>query len=387
MKLESARIIESLRSHKLVDGLTHNFYSYPARFSPELAKEIIKNFSNSGDWIFDPFMGGGTAIVEALAAGRYAIGVDINSLAWFVAVSKTTPISSNDIIQLREWGSNLSSAKTEDSPSLEITELKQHFPKGFLRSVDTFLESANKLQSQNSKRLARLVMLKIYQSSLNDRNGYPSYKLLRQKLRDELEKMIVGLERFSESCKESGFSKQEIPSSRKLLNRSSIGIEKDNRVKGLIGRPRLVFTSPPYPGVHVLYNKWQIASRKETFLPYYISGMNDSQSEAYYTFGGRSKTGVVKYFDLVAQSFFSISKVIHPKAIIAQLVGFSDSRIQLPLYLKAMKEAGYKEVFPLSEEDKRLWRDVPNRKWYTNIGDKWDSSREVLLFHVLTGRR
>jgi hypothetical protein len=222
MKLESARIIESLRSHKLVDGLTHNFYSYPARFSPELAKEIIKNFSNSGDWIFDPFMGGGTAIVEALAAGRYAIGVDINSLAWFVAVSKTTPISSNDIIQLREWGSNLSSAKTEDSPSLEITELKQHFPKGFLRSVDTFLESANKLQSQNSKRLARLVMLKIYQSSLNDRNGYPSYKLLRQKLRDELEKMIVGLERFSESCKESGFSKQEIPSSRKLLNRSSI---------------------------------------------------------------------------------------------------------------------------------------------------------------------
>jgi hypothetical protein len=167
----------------------------------------------------------------------------------------------------------------------------------------------------------------------------------------------------------------------------AIGIEKDNRVKGLIGRPRLVFTSPPYPGVHVLYNKWQIASRKETFLPYYISGMNDSQSEAYYTFGGRSKTGVVKYFDLVAQSFFSISKVIHPKAIIAQLVGFSDSRIQLPLYLKAMKEAGYKEVFPLSEEDKRLWRDVPNRKWYTNIGDKWDSSREVLLFHVLTGRR
>jgi hypothetical protein len=170
---------------------------------------------------------------------------------------------------------------------------------------------------------------------------------------------------------------------RKLLNRSSIGIENDNKIKDLLKKPRLIFTSPPYPGVHVLYNKWQIASRKETFLPYYISGMNDSQSEAYYTLGGRSKAGVMKYFDLVTQSFLSISKVIHPKALVAQLVGFSDSTVQLPSYLKAMKEAGYKEIFPLSENDKRLWRDVPNRKWYTNIGDRWDSSKEVLLFHVL----
>ena len=90
--------------------------------------------------------------------------------------------------------------------------------------------------------------------------------------------------------------------------------------KDLINYPRLVFTSPPYPGVHVLYNKWQIASRKETFLPYYISGMNDSQPEAYYTFGGRSKTGVAKYFDLITQSFLSVSNFSH-----APRLGISDA--------------------------------------------------------------
>lgn len=382
MKIESSRIIESLRTHKLVDGLTHNFYSYPARFSPELVKEIIKNFSSPGDWIFDPFMGGGTSIVEALALGRYAIGVDINSLAWFVAICKTTPISSTDIVQLREWVSNLSSAQAAVYPSLEIGELKRHFPKGFLHSMDAFLESIDCLKSQNAKRLARLVMLKVYQSSLSDRDGYPSTKLLKQKLGVELERIILGLEKFLTACQDSGFSKQEILSSRKLLNRSSIGIENENKIRELMKKPRLIFTSPPYPGVHVLYNKWQIASRKETFLPYYISGMNDSQSEAYYTLGGRSKTGIVKYFDLISQSYLSISKVIHPKALIAQLVGFSDTSIQLPLYLKAMKEAGYKEIFPLSQEGKRLWRDVPNRKWYTNGRDNWDASKEVLLFHT-----
>lgn len=382
MKIESSRIIESLRTHKLVDGLTHNFYSYPARFSPELVKEIIKNFSSAGDWFFDPFMGGGTSIVEALAFGRYAIGVDINSLAWFVAISKTTPISSGDIVQLREWVQTLSATQAEDYPSLEIDELKRHFPKRFLHSLDAFLESIDCLKSQNSKRLARLTMLKVYQSSLSSRDGYPSNKELRQKLGVELEKILLGLEKFLNACLESGFKKQEISSSRKLLNRSSIGIENDNKIKELLGKPRLVFTSPPYPGVHVLYNKWQIASRKETFLPYYISGVNDSQPEAYYTLGGRSKAGVVKYFDLITKSFMSISRVIHPKAVVAQLVGFSDTNIQLPLYLKAMRDAGYKEIFPLSQDGRRLWRDVPNRKWYANNRDDWDASKEVLLFHT-----
>ncbi|RJP53571.1 MAG: hypothetical protein C4557_04520 [Anaerolineaceae bacterium] len=382
MKIESSRIIESLRTHKLVDGLTHNFYSYPARFSPELVKEIIKNFSNAGDWIFDPFMGGGTSIVEALAMGRYAIGVDVNSLAWFIAVSKTTPISSDDIAQLREWSQTLSTIQADDYPSLEIDELKRHFPKRFLHSLDKLLESIDRLKSEKSKRLARLTMLKVYQSSLNSRDGYPSNKELRQKLGVETEKILLGLEKFLNACLESGFTKQEISSSRKLLNRSSIGIENDKKIREFLRKPRLVFTSPPYPGVHVLYNKWQIASRKETFLPYYISGMNDSQPEAYYTLGGRSKAGVVKYFDLITQSFLSISKVIHPKAVVAQLVGFSDTTNQLPLYLKAMREAGYKEIFPLSQDGKRLWRDVPNRKWYTNNRDDWDASKEVLLFHI-----
>jgi len=381
MNIEASRIIESLHSHKLIDGLTHNFYSYPARFSPELAKEIISNFSSSGDWVFDPFMGGGTLIVEALASGRYALGVDINSLACFVALSKTTPITITDIAQLREWASNIHFYQLEDYPSLEVNELKRHFPKRFLHAVDTLLESIAGLKNQNTRRLARLVVLKVYQNALSDRNGYPTASLIRQKIGQELEKVISGLQEFLNACKGAGFTKQEIVPSRKLLNRSSVGIETENKIKDIINPPRLVFTSPPYPGVHVLYNKWQIASRKETFLPYYISRMSDSQPEPYYTFGGRSRAGVVKYFELVAQSFLSISKVIHREAIVAQLVGFSNSNVQLPLYLKAMEQAGYQEIFPLSAAGERLWRDVPNRKWYTNIRDKWDSSREVLLFH------
>jgi hypothetical protein len=38
-------------------------------------------------------MGGGTVIVEAVALGRKAIGIDLNSLAHFVATVKTMLIT------------------------------------------------------------------------------------------------------------------------------------------------------------------------------------------------------------------------------------------------------------------------------------------------------
>ena len=68
-----------------INGLTHNFYRYPARFSPPFASTAIKLFSNPGDLILDPYMGGGTTIIEAIVAGRRAVGADLNALAVFIS--------------------------------------------------------------------------------------------------------------------------------------------------------------------------------------------------------------------------------------------------------------------------------------------------------------
>lgn len=75
-----------------VRGLTHNFYRYPARFSPAFAARAIQLFSRPGDVVLDPFMGGGTTIVEALASGRRAVGTDLNPLAVSIAKVKTTEL-------------------------------------------------------------------------------------------------------------------------------------------------------------------------------------------------------------------------------------------------------------------------------------------------------
>src|ERR1700730_1217566 len=84
------RLIEAARDCEPVRGLTHGFYKYPARFSPVFARTAIETFTEPGDVVLDPHVGGGTTLVEARASGREAVGVDISSLAEFVANVKCT---------------------------------------------------------------------------------------------------------------------------------------------------------------------------------------------------------------------------------------------------------------------------------------------------------
>src|SRR5437763_11453156 len=87
------RLRAAVRDRGEVVGLTHGFYRYPARFSPQFAGATIEQFTEAGDLVLDPFAGGGTTIVEALARGRPVIGNDINSLGVFVSRVKTTPLT------------------------------------------------------------------------------------------------------------------------------------------------------------------------------------------------------------------------------------------------------------------------------------------------------
>lgn len=43
---------------------THEFYRYPARFTPEVARAAIDAFTEPGELVLDPFVGGGTTLVS-----------------------------------------------------------------------------------------------------------------------------------------------------------------------------------------------------------------------------------------------------------------------------------------------------------------------------------
>lgn len=73
--------------------MTHGIHKYPARMIPQIADTLIRNFSNEGDLVVDPFTGSGTVITEAILNNRKALGNDLNPLAILLSKVRNTPIS------------------------------------------------------------------------------------------------------------------------------------------------------------------------------------------------------------------------------------------------------------------------------------------------------
>jgi hypothetical protein len=170
-----------------------------------------------------------------------------------------------------------------------------------------------------------------------------------------------------------------------VLGKRSItaDIDQDPRVT-VHGPPRLVLTSPPYPGVHVMYHRWQVLGRRETPAPFWIANSLDGNAPSYYTFGDRQHPGLKTYFDAARAAFGSLARLADARTLFVQMVAFSDSSWQLPEYLETMRAGGLVEVPMLdlaNAEDGRLWRSVPNRKWYANQRGDGGASKEVVLFH------
>ncbi len=377
------RLSGAAQDQSRVSGFTHNFYRYPARFSPKFAATAIEQFSTPGDLVLDPYMGGGTVVVEAAARGRLAVGNDINSLSSFLAKTKTTPLKTTEIEAITRWANDtVPGLSYRTSPGLlfnvvDVEKAKNlSVPKGrFLKKViGAALASIDALPSLNTAEFARCVVLNVSQWALDGRKSHTPVEEFRRKLSKTAIEMLEGMADFSSAIAQQK-NKQRIV----LANGNADAIDmlpiftKEGR------KAKLIVTSPPYPGVHVLYHRWQVDGRRETPAPYWIAQRTDGQGSSYYCFGDRRghETGV--YFDKALETLKAIRRVIADDGLMVQLIAFSRPERDLPRYLEVMELAGFRESIPL---ESRIWRDVPNRKWHAHARGVTHSAREVLLVHI-----
>lgn len=389
----AARLSEGIQSRDPVSGLTHDFYRYPARFSPKFARAAIEAFTEPGDVVLDPFMGGGTTVVEARALGRVSVGVDINALSTFLARAKTTILTDADVSDLRAWGQLTTSALNLRNPAKRATEWIELGYQRNLTGPTTWpmrkllelgLDSVSLLSNARQERIARCALLKAAQWALDCRTEIPTAREFRVQLVVLLEEMLVGALEFRSQALHSDrdHGRAGLPYTL-LLNRPISGIEDEPKLERYPA-PRLILTSPPYPGVHVLYHRWQIQGRRETSAPFWIADALDGNGASYYTFGDRQEPQLARYFREARAGFTSIAKVADRDTLVVQMVAFSDPSWQLPAYLQVMEDAGLEEVrFPAiaNDDEGRVWRGVPNRKWYARNRGQISASKELVLFH------
>lgn len=377
--------IDAAQNTSNINGLTHNFYRYPARFSPHFVDEAIRLFSDPGDLILDPFVGGGTTLVEAGYSGRRSIGIDISSLAAFVSRVKTTVLSNKDIKTISEWAHDI------DGITISARNYKSNFwfENGYQRNLDDsktwrlrnviegILFEIEKLSVHNIKDFLRCAVLKTGQWALDNKSTIPSVSDFRQRFYYDIFEMIEGITEYS---KKINANDRPEDSTTTVINRSAIGMEEEDIFQH--GPPKLILMSPPYPGVHVLYHRWQIKGRKETPAPFWIADKLDGKGQAFYTFGDRKSHHKKHYFQEMQEVFYSLSKISNRDTTLVQMVAFSKPDQQLPRYLRLLEKSGFEEVFLTKNKTrKRIWRNVPNRKWYADLQGDTASSREVVLIH------
>jgi len=83
----AAVLAQALRATETADrdSLTHGFHTYPARMHRAIPATLVSELGRPGQLVLDPFCGSGTVLLEAMAAGRDAVGVDISPLALRIA--------------------------------------------------------------------------------------------------------------------------------------------------------------------------------------------------------------------------------------------------------------------------------------------------------------
>lgn len=384
MRRLDERIAESLhtaaRDSRAVAGYTHNYYRYPARFSPLFASTVIAEFSSPGDVVLDPFVGGGTTLVEAALAQRVAIGSDINSLATFVSRVKTTPLVLDETAAVRAWlpvAINASGYRhpregiAEYMPGPETKNLSGPRARAIKKAMAAILSTSAMLPTDASQNFARCALLQTGQWALDGRRIAPGVEDFRSKFVSVVDQMLAGMEAYGLALD------PDVPQP-VVLDEDVRGLERAQPF-GSGRKARLVLTSPPYTGVHVLYHRWQVDGRRETGAPYWLAGCADGQAASFYTFGSRTRTGEHRYFDSVGRAFRSIHAVCEYGAHVVQLVAFSEPDRQLGRYLDVMDAAGFDEC--MTDVPSREWRCVPNRKWYAMQKGQTPASREAVLVH------
>lgn len=247
------------------------------------------------------------------------------------------------------------------------------------KAIEQGIASAINLGTPRLESFGRCVVLRAAQWALDGRSKQTSIEEFRGLLTITATAMLEGARELRDAVTEGACRRPRI----EIIRRSAAGLEGDERVRGRQA-PALILTSPPYPGVHVLYHRWQVDGRKEAPLPFMIANKFDGAGLSHYTMGDRKRRKLATYFENIRSVMSSVAALADRNTVIVQMIAFSQRSWQLPRYLATMKEVGLQEVFlPVlkGQRDGRLWRPVPGQRWYIDRRGLTSASQEVVLIH------
>ena len=152
-------LLEELPVQKRTAKRHFGVHGYFTKQSWNIVQEYIKNFSQKGDLVLDPFGGSGVTAIEAMMCDRKSIHIDLNPMSVFIVKSLIAPVKISDLQASFEEIKTKYLAKEPKTAEEIVKALKKYdYPKGFTLPKGSDVEVVEELFSP--KQLAQLAFLK-----------------------------------------------------------------------------------------------------------------------------------------------------------------------------------------------------------------------------------
>lgn len=169
---------------------THCLHNYPAMMIPQIARELLNRYGTPNGWVFDPYCGTGTSLVEASMFGMNGVGCDINPLVRLIATTKTTPMPLSVLKRYFEDVNNLIfevefSGIVPRSPTPDILNLDFWFSKDVKKRLSFLRHYIKSIEDEPVRNFFWVAFSETVRECSYTRNGeFKLYRMPAEKMAD-----------------------------------------------------------------------------------------------------------------------------------------------------------------------------------------------------------
>lgn len=248
----------ALAARERTDRVTHGFHTYPAGLHPDAARDLLAALP--GDRVLDPFCGGGTVLVEALLAGRTALGRDLGPVAVLVSRVRTARTDERLRTLLRSTARRLAevarSARDLDGPPALLAAVEDWYAPWV---VDELLALRHGIEQSPTE--VRELLWGVFSAVLVKVSWRRSDTSARREVHDRPPGTTAVL--FHKKARELG-RRLEALEAAVPEDAPAVDVRPGDASLLSVDAPvDLVLTSPPYPGV---YDYLALQSLREAWL-------------------------------------------------------------------------------------------------------------------------
>lgn len=374
-------LIEKLTSYTQVKTkestiLTHGIHPYPAKYIPELPREIIKECTKERNTILDPFCGSGTTLLEASMSGRKSIGIDSNPIAVLTAKAKTTPLTKDELKKIQLMISELSALTYSDIHQGWIPafgNLKHWFQKNMICELSWLREFI----LSNSVGNLRDFLLCIFSSiivTVSNQESNTRYAAISKDLQDG-----DAINIFARKLKAMYPRIQAISECQNVIkNKPCIILEDTGKVGANVipdNSVDIIITSPPYANTYdyYLYHKWRMI-----WLGYDVKTVQENEIGSRHEHSSK-KAPLSVFEDKMVPVMENLSRMLKPNKLAYFFVGDSVISGEFIDMNECFQRIGERSGFKYVEGSKYSLKEV-TRSFHEKKAYEAEKMQHILVF-------